>query len=103
MARPKRYTPGVIDIFPWHRGSGFANADVWWSYILSQTETERLDVLVEVALLNQEVCLLLLDHDRALLDLFEFSEETVRLIEMIEAKTLDEFAQAYVLRRSSGG
>jgi hypothetical protein len=102
MARSKRYSKSVIDIVPWQNGSGFANADVWWSYVLSQTETERLDLLVEAALLSQEVCLLLLNHDQTLFDLFALSDETVALLSQIEAKTLDEFAQAF-LKRSSGG
>lgn len=101
MRTPKRYSTAVIDIFPWQNGSGFANADTWWSYVLSQPEADRLDLLIGMALLSQEVCLLLLTHDRELLELFEFAEDTTQLLLEIEAHTLDEFAQAFRLKRSA--
>ena len=67
---------------------------------MSQPETNRLDFLMSVALLNEAVALLLLKHDRDLLDRFELTEEAITLLSEIEASTLAEFAQALILKLS---
>ena len=67
---------------------------------MSQPENNRIDFLVSVALLNEAVALLLLKHDRDLLDRFELTEEAITLLSEIEASTLAEFAQVLTLKLS---
>ena len=100
MSNSLRYSKAVLDIFPWPHGLGFNNTETWWTYVLSQPETNRLDFLMSVALLNEAVALLLLKHDRDLLDRFELTEEAITLLSEIEASTLAEFAQVLTLKLS---
>src|SRR5882724_9791016 len=95
------FSKAVIDLSPWPHGLGFEKAEIWWDYIRVQTEDNKLELLMTVALLSQEVCLLMLNHDHELLGRFEFSEETLLVLTDINAETLYEFAQQVILRISA--
>ncbi|RMF77862.1 MAG: hypothetical protein D6737_16500 [Chloroflexi bacterium] len=90
------HTP-VMDVTPWPAGQGFSGADDWWQYMLSQDEKHRLDHLMGLALINDDVGQRLLeDCDGSLLDAFELSEETRHRLRSIKASSLVELAQALV-------
>ena len=91
----------VLDIVPWPDGMGFISATVWWEYVRGQTEPDRLELLMTIALLSNEVCQLLLDHDQQLLNAFALADHTIALIRSIDAATLEEFAQKIVLQSAS--
>ena len=42
----------VMDVLPWPSGYGFNGGDAWWQHTLSQSERERLDDLLGLALLD---------------------------------------------------
>src|SRR4051812_42933360 len=100
MTAAKHPSKSIIDIVPWSSGLGFEDADLWWDYVLSQPEQDRLDLLMAVALLSEDVALLLLKHDGDLLARFELTEQTIALLSEIEAITLKEFALAMILKRT---
>lgn len=102
MALSDDFSDGVIDLAPWPTGLGFENADTWWSYARRQSEEERLDLLILVALLNPDACQLLLRHDPALLQRFAFSDEMLARLGTIHAETLVEYAaHLWQLRRDN--
>jgi hypothetical protein len=89
--------PVVMDVLPWPGGYGFAGHSTWWQHVLSQSERERLDNLIGLALLDNEVCeRLVTKRDRALLSAFGLSEQTQDWLKNITASTLKELAQAIV-------
>lgn len=88
------FTQAVLDYFPWPEGLGFRNTETWWRYVHEQTESDRLNLLMALALLSQEACALLLAGDHALLDRFGFSDETIQFLCAIDVETLTEFSQA---------
>ncbi len=45
----------VMDVTPWPKGHGFTGSDAWWQYMLSKDERRRLDNLMGVALLDEEI------------------------------------------------
>lgn len=93
----QNYTKAVMDVLPWPSGHGFAGTGTWWEYILSKGERQRLDNLMGLALLDQDVCdRLLTQRDASLLSAFGISEETQSWLRMIPATTLVEFAQAII-------
>ena len=87
-----------MDIVPWSIGLGFQNADDWWHYVRTRTERDKLNLLLMVASLSEEVAQLLLSHDLELFDRFSLTEQTRHFLSEIEAKTLDEFAQQYLVK-----
>ena len=88
-------TPVVMDVLPWPNGYGFTGGDVWWQHTLSQSERERLDDLLGLALLDKNVCeQLVVKRDPSLLGAFDLSEDTQRWLAGIKASTLKELAQA---------
>lgn len=90
-------SPVVMDVLPWPKGYGFTGGHAWWGHILSQTERERLDNLIGLALLDNKVCeQLVTKRDRTLLSTFGLSEETQEWISRITASTLKDLAQAIV-------
>jgi hypothetical protein len=94
-----RYSPStvVVDVLPWPNGYGFAGADAWWQHSLNQSERERLDDLMGLALLDQDVReRLIVQHDTSLFDAFGLSEETRHWLASLRVNTLKEFAQAIV-------
>ncbi len=91
----------VMDVLPWPSGYGFTGGDAWWEHTLSQSERERLDDLLGLALLDKTVCEQLVEQrDLSLLRAFDLSVETQRWLSGIKANTLKEFAQA-VLAQSN--
>lgn len=90
-------TPIVMDVLPWPSGYGFNGADAWWQHTLKQSERERLDDLLGLALLDNTICeQLVVKRDPSLLRTFDLSEDTQRWLVGIQASTLKEFAQAIV-------
>lgn len=92
-----RNTTIVMDVLPWPDGCGFSGGDEWWQHTLSQSERDRLDNLLGIALLDHDVCEQLVSkRDPSLFGAFDFSEETRRWLSTVKASTLKEFAQAIV-------
>ena len=88
-------TSVVMDVLPWPNGYGFSGADAWWQYTLSQSERDRLDDLMGLALLDKNVCeQLVVERAPSLLRAFGLSEDTQRWLTSIKANTLKEMAQA---------
>ncbi len=89
--------PLVMDVSPWPEGYGFKGSDTWWDYVLSKEEKQRLDNLMGVALLDQEICERLLQKkDHSLLAAFGLSEQTQAWLHDVQAGSLAELAQAIV-------
>jgi hypothetical protein len=88
-------TPVVMDVLPWPSGHGFTGGDVWWQHTLSQSERDRLDNLLGLALLDKNVCeQLVIERDPSLLAAFDLSKDTQRWLTNIKASTLKELAKA---------
>ncbi len=104
MASALNNTTPVMDVLPWPDGFGFTGTDDWWAYTLSQTERERLDSLLGLALLDKDVCeQLVTKRDVSLLDAFGLSEDTQTWFTRIKANTLKELAQAILAASASYG
>lgn len=87
----------VMDIAPWPRGRGFTGAKAWWDYVLSKDERRRLDSLMGLALLDEDICRRLVkQRETALLDSFGLSKETQTWLKGIRANSLTELAEAIV-------
>ena len=94
---PPHPTSVVMDVLPWPDGSGFSGGDNWWRLVLSQTECERLNSLVGLALLDSGICERLVTmRDPTLFAAFGLSERTQEWLRGIKATTLKELAQAIV-------
>ncbi len=89
-----RSNPVVMDILPWPDGYGFKGGDNWWQYTLSQSERDRMDDLLGLALLDKDICeQLVVKRDVSLLEAFGLSEDTQQWFLHIKATTLKELAQ----------
>lgn len=86
----------ILDIYPWPNGLGFRGSEEWWVYVCHQTEEDKLDLLIIMAHLSDQICELLLVHDQELLSRFQFSSCTLEYLSGIQAKNLIEFATALV-------
>jgi len=87
----------VMDVSPWPKGQGFAGSDAWWQYMLSKDERRRLDNLMGVALLDEEIRGRLVEQrDNTLMEAFGLSTETQGWLRTIQADSLVELAQAIV-------
>jgi hypothetical protein len=94
---PHHTSPVVMDVLPWPSGYGFTGGDTWWQYVSNQTERERLDNLVGLALLDNKACeQLVTKRDPFLLSAFGLSEQTQNWLRGIKASTLRDLAQAIV-------
>jgi hypothetical protein len=88
-----------MDVLPWPQGHGFSGADTWWEFVMSQDERQRLDHLMGIALLDNDVCDRLVNQrDDSLLSAFGLSEDTQKWLGTIKADSLVELAQAIVSR-----
>lgn len=87
----------VMDVFPWPHGHGFEGTDAWWNYVLSKEECKRLDNLMGLALLDEDIrTRLLKERDTSLFNAFNLAPETQAWLCAIKANTLAEFAEAVV-------
>jgi hypothetical protein len=87
----------VMDVTPWPDGHGFKGADVWWNHVLSKEECKRLDNLMGLALLDEDIRIRLLkDRDSSLFTAFRLAPETQAWLRTINVSTLAEFAEAIV-------
>lgn len=87
----------VMDVLPWPQGHGFAGTGSWWEYVMSKEERARLDNLMGIALLDDDVCKrLVTDRDDNLLRAFGLSEKTRNWLHGIQASSLTELAQKLV-------
>jgi hypothetical protein len=88
-----------MDVLPWPQGQGFNGATAWWDYMLSKDESRRLDNLMGVALLDEDMSQrLVTDRDDTLLASFGLSKETRTWLRNVPATSLVELAQAIVSR-----
>jgi hypothetical protein len=84
----------VLDITSWSGKRGFSGADEWWNYVRNQDERRRLDHLLGVALLDENVRRRLVDsRDEALLTAFGLSESTKWWIVTLRANSLSDIAK----------
>lgn len=89
------FQKAVMDVSPWPQGKGFSGSSVWWEYVLSKTEAQRLESLIGMALLDQSICERLVNmRDETLLEAFDLSHETREWLRMLQASTLSELAEA---------
>lgn len=87
--------PLVIDIKPWPSGYGFQGGSEWWNYVLSQEESKRLDNLMGLALLDEDMRhRLLTERDSSLFRAFDLAPQTQAWLQSIQATNLAEFAEA---------
>lgn len=87
----------VMDISPWPGGHGFAGGRAWWDYVMSKDERRRLDNLMGVALLDENIShRLLKERDDSLFSAFGLSEETRTWLRNVKASTLVDLARAIV-------
>lgn len=86
----------TIDLYPWPTGLGFNGSAAWWAYVAKQTEEDKLELLIILASLNENVCQLLLAHDQELFNEFQLSLQTIDRLCGIYADSLSDFAAALV-------
>jgi hypothetical protein len=92
----------VMDVLPWPDGHGFAGSGSWWEYVMSQEERQRLDNLMGIALLDEDICDRLVNkREDSLMTAFGLSSETQSWLRAIQATTLSELAQAIVSQSQS--
>lgn len=89
----------VMDVSPWPEGRGFAGGEGWWEYVMTKEEKRRLDNLMGLALLDDDVRdKLVAKRDRSLYDAFGLSAETQAWLSRLKVGSLTELAQAIVAR-----
>ena len=92
----------TMNVLPWPEGSRFVGGEIWLHFVLSQTERERLDSLVGLALLDNSVCeCLVTKRDPALFAALGLSERTQNWLSGINAATLKELAEAIIAATKS--
>lgn len=85
----------TMDVLPWPAGHGFQGTDSWWELVRSKEERKRLDNLMGLALLDEDISRRLLkDRDASLFAAFGLAQETQLWLRSIKATTLVEFAEA---------
>ncbi len=94
--------PVVMDVLPWPTGYGFTGGDTWWRHLFHQSERERLDNLIGLALLDPEICERLVNkRDPSLLSTFGLSKQMQDWLKSLNASTLKELAQLIVAAAGS--
>jgi hypothetical protein len=89
-----------MDVFPWPGGHGFSGRNDWWRYLLHQEEAYRLDVLITLAFMHEDIRKRLLDdRDIDLMAMFQLSLATIRWLAQVEAHTITDLALAVALRQ----
>jgi len=95
MAVNKNFQKAVMDVSPWPNGQVFTGGTVWWNYVMSKSERQRLDNLIGVALLDTAVReQLVTRRDDGLLSAFGLSSETKEWLKAQKATSLVELAEA---------
>ena|SRR5579859_4828586 len=90
----------VMDVLPWPDGYGFSGSGAWWEYVLSKDEQRRLDNLMCLALLDEDIQVrLVIERDDSLMATFGLSEATRAWLHSLQATSLTELAQAIVSSR----
>lgn len=86
----------TIDIYPWPNGLGFSGLEAWWAYVRQQTDNEKLDLLMTMALMSSAICERLLIHDPDLFKHFRFSALTLERLSAIQVTSIEAFAAALI-------
>lgn len=90
----------VMDVSPWPNGRGFSGRDNWLEHVESRTEQEKIDHMMGLALIDQDVRQRLVkERDDSLLSAFGLSDATRNWLRLLKADSLDELAQAIVASR----
>jgi hypothetical protein len=91
----RNFQTAVMELSPWTHEKSFSGNKVWWDYVMSKSEHQRLESLIGMALLDETVCARLVkNHDDSLLSAFGLSRETVEWLKVVKAGTLLELAEA---------
>lgn len=94
MTKQKAPQDMVLDITSWSGKRGFSGAAEWWNYVRDQDERRRLDHLLGVALLDENVRHRLVNaRDEALLSAFGLSESTKWWMMTLPATSLSDIAR----------
>ncbi len=89
--------PRTTDIVSPPDGESTTGDSGWWRWCFSQSERERLDHLVGLALLDAEICERLVNkRDPSLFSIHGLSRQTQDWLKIVPAKTLKELAQLIV-------
>lgn len=87
----------TMDVLPWPNGHGFKGTETWWDYVRGKEESKRLDNLMGLALLDEDIRnRLVKERDASLFAAFELSSQTQAWLRSIKATSLTEFAAAVV-------
>lgn len=101
MSRTK--PSAVMDVLPWPRGRGFTGAGAWWKDVLSRDEGQRLDNLMGMALLDEDICQRLVHgKDDSLMAAFSLSKEMQVRLRTTQVSSLAELAQALTPATQNG-
>jgi hypothetical protein len=93
-----QHTP-IMDVSPWPDGRGFTGAQDWWNYVMAKDEKQKLDNLMGLALLDEDVCERLVNQrDRSLYKAFGLSAETQAWLSRVKVSSLPELAEAIIAR-----
>jgi|SRR5579859_3321143 len=84
----------VMDVLPWPNGHGFAGREVWWDYVLNESEGRKLDFLLGTALLDADLQKRLIEQrDYDLLKKFGLSDDTCQWLRSSPATSLAELGR----------
>jgi len=90
-----KFQNAVTEISPWVSEKRFSGSVVWWDYVLSKSERQRLESLIGMALLDAAICKRLIqEHDESLFEAFGLSAETREWLKLLHANSLIELAEA---------
>lgn len=90
----------IMDVTPWPDGRGFSGAEIWWDYMMAKDEKQRLDSLMGLALLDEDIReRLVYKRDQSLYRAFGLSAETQAWLSRLKASSLAELAEAIIARR----
>jgi hypothetical protein len=95
MVANTNFQKAVMDVSPWPDGQGFSGGTVWWNYVMTKSERQRLDNLIGMALLDTGVReQLVTKRDDGLLSAFGLSQETKDWLKALKVSSLVELAEA---------
>lgn len=79
----------------------FKSEDLWRQTVLGVNESERLNYLLGLALVDEDMCYLLMTGDSEFCAEWELSEQTREWVRSVQALSLEEFAIALWEKLSS--